>query len=71
MFKENETIITNKDISSLILKNTKGVIHAIYDNGNYYLVEFVDKFGITINDGLETIRCNDIEKYIDNSHNIL
>ncbi len=66
MYQESETVVANKDITPLILKNTKGVIHSIYDNGNYYLVEFVDESGNTIGDGLETISCNDIDKYISN-----
>lgn len=63
MYQENEIVIANKDITPLILKNTKGVIHSIYDNGNYYLVEFVDEYGDTIVDGLETVSYCDIDIY--------
>lgn len=63
MYQENEIVMANKDITPLILKNTKGVIHSIYDNGNYYLVEFVDEYGDTIGNGLETVSYCDIDIY--------
>lgn len=70
MYQENETVISKKDISISIPKNTVGVVHSIYENGKFYLVEFVDEYGVTIGDGLETVSSEDIDRYIGNSFDV-
>ena len=61
MFKEHDIIRSNKKLSLEISENTKGVILQVYDNGEAYLIEFIDADGNTIGSGMDTVNYKDIE----------
>jgi hypothetical protein len=61
MIKENDIVKAKLDLSKNIRKDTEGVILSVYDNGNYFLVEFIDKNSDTIEDGMTKVKVNDIE----------
>ena len=62
-FRENDIIVSIVDISSIINKGTKGVILYVLEEDKVFLVEFVDKNGETIGDGMETVYSYQIIKY--------
>jgi hypothetical protein len=64
MIEENDIIVTNKQINELIKKNTEGVVLSVYNNGEAFLVEFLDSNGDTIGDGMQTVSKDDIELLI-------
>lgn len=61
MIEENDLVITNKRINELIEISTKGVILSIYNNGDAFLIEFINANGETIGNGMETVQKSDIE----------
>ena len=62
-FRENDVVVSIVDISPIIKKGTKGVILSILEEDKVFLVEFVDKNGETIGDGMETVYAYQIIKY--------
>jgi hypothetical protein len=61
MLFEHDCIKALKDIDALVTKGTAGVILSVYQNGDFYLVEFVDDENWTIGNGMYTVSNDDIE----------
>jgi hypothetical protein len=61
MFFEYDSVKAVKDIDDLVTKGTAGVILSVFQNGNFYLVEFVDDENWTIGNGMHTVSKGDIE----------
>jgi hypothetical protein len=62
MIEENDIIRTNKRINNEIAEGTKGVVLYVFDKE--FLVEFIDKEGNTIGNGMETVKQEDIDLLI-------
>lgn len=60
--KEHDIIISIVDISSDIKKGTKGVILSILKENEVFLVEFVNEYGETIGNGMDTVYFYQITK---------
>ena len=64
MIEENDVVKSNKKINDQIGKGTVGAVLSVYNNGEAFLVEFIDANGNTIGDGMETCFKNDIDLFI-------
>ncbi|RKR09068.1 uncharacterized protein DUF4926 [Flavobacterium sp. 90] len=61
MIREHDIIKIKIDLNDNIKAGTIGVILSIYENGKFFLVEFVDKNNQTIGDGMTLVDFKDIE----------
>ncbi|MDP4203138.1 MAG: DUF4926 domain-containing protein [Bacteroidota bacterium] len=61
ILKENDVVKASIKISQKIPQNTIGTILCVFDQGKEYLVEFIDSHGETLEDGLTTVKRDDIE----------
>lgn len=61
MIEENDIIKVKIDLNDLIKINTLGVVLSVYDNGNSFLIEFVDNNNETIGSGMEVVQLKNIE----------
>lgn len=60
MYKMFDIVFSTKSISEEVSAGTKGVILDIYEDGKYYLIEFVDEYDSTIGDGMYTVSADNI-----------
>lgn len=61
MIKVYDVVKTNIDLTDEIKKHTIGVVLSVYEDGKYFLIEFVDKNNETIADGMTLVKLEDIE----------
>lgn len=64
MIEENDVIRANKKLSNEIVKGTEGVVLCVFHEGKEFLIEFVNKNGETIGNGMETVRKEDVDLLI-------
>lgn len=61
MIKEYDIIKIKIDLTNEITKGTTGTILSVYDNGNFFLIEFFDENEETIGDGMTLVKLEDVE----------
>lgn len=61
MIIENDIIKSKRDINEKVNAGTFGVVMSVYENGNFLLIEFIDKNGDTIDDGMTLVSVCDVE----------
>lgn len=61
MIKENDVVKAKIDLTDEIKRDTIGVILSVYENGNSFLIEFVDENKETIGDGMTLVKLKDVE----------
>lgn len=67
MINEFDIVRIKIDLTNEIKKNTTGTVLSVYDNGNFFLVEFFDKNEETIGDGMTLVKLEDIKIIYKNS----
>lgn len=60
MIKEHDVVKAKIDLTDEIKMHTIGVVLSVYENGNFFLVEFVDENNETIGDGMTLVNLKDI-----------
>ena len=61
MIKENDIVKIKIDLTNEITKDTTGTVLSVYDNGNFFLIEFFDKNEETIGDGMTLAKLENVE----------
>lgn len=65
MVKEYDVVKAKIDLTNEIKKHTNGVILSVYEDGKYFLVEFINENKETIGDGMTLVKLEDLDLVYD------